>query len=82
MDFKVKKWWIVRVNLFFWMRHKSGARRLFISVLAICYGGGGIQHCPRAFDLPKAKSTAGSLGTPIYNELPINISSAHSFIYI
>jgi hypothetical protein len=55
---------------------------LFISVLAICYGGGGIQHCPRAFDLPKAKSTAGSLGTPIYNELPINISSAHSFIYI
>ena len=63
------------------MWHKSGARRLFISVLAICYGGGGIQHCPRAFDLPKAKSTAGSLGTPIYNKLPINISSA-PFIYI
>ena len=55
--------------------------RLFISVLAICYGGGGIHHCPTSFDLPKAKAIAVSFETPNYNELPIIISIAHSFIY-
>ena len=60
----------------------KAVRRLLISVLAICYGGGGTQYRPTAFDLPKAKAIAVSLGTPIYNELPISISIAHSFIYI
>ena len=59
----------------------KAVRRLLISALAICYGGGGTQHRPTSFDLPKAKAIAVSLGTPIYNELPISISSAHSFIY-
>ena len=60
----------------------KAVRRLFISVLAICYGGGGIQHCPTSLDLPKAKAIAVSLGTPNYNELPISISITHSLIYI
>ena len=42
----------------------------------------GTQHRPHIFDLPKSKAIAVSLGTPIYNELPISISSAHSLIYI
>ena len=59
----------------------KAVRHLLINVLAICYGGGGIQHPSTAFDLQKAKAIAVSLGTPICNELPISISIAHSFIY-
>jgi hypothetical protein len=70
------------VHMAFYMRHKQ--KRWTVYLLAswrYAMVEEDTQHRHTSLDLPKAKAIAGSFGTPNYYELPLSISSVHSFIY-